>query len=114
LEIVMADKAHSAGNPACKSSVPIIKRRALNRDAAILDAFEQWKTLHAQRRALPLEDNEAEFAIWDRIDAADHRVHDLPAVTPAGVAASCGSPSLTTPRMQNRNMQRCAPILTGS
>jgi hypothetical protein len=38
----MADKAHSAGNPACKSSVPIIKRRDSNRDA----------TIHTTRRAL--------------------------------------------------------------
>jgi hypothetical protein len=31
----MADKAHSAGNPACKSSVPIIKRRDSNRGTTI-------------------------------------------------------------------------------
>jgi hypothetical protein len=91
----MADKAHSAGNPACKSSVPIIKRRDSNRDATILNAFTRWQALHAERQALPETGNFApdcnlltieERAVWKAIDQAENEVHDLPAATPAGVA----------------------------
>lgn len=84
----MAVTAHSAGNPARKVSVPSIKRQAdSNQDAAILQAFEQWKTLHAERRALPPTGHaDQELALWNRIDARDRQVRDLPATTPTGVA----------------------------
>jgi len=57
-----------------------------NPDAAILLAFEQWKTLHAARAALPETASEQETALWDEIDRLDHLVHNLLAHTPAGVA----------------------------
>ncbi len=64
-------------------------------DAQILSAFELWKALQAERRALPdtgnYDDRDKLFtveerAVWDKIDRAETEVHDLPATSPAGAA----------------------------
>lgn len=53
-------------------------------DAAILDGFRRWQTAHAERTAMP-EDQEAPF--WAIIDAAEAEIRSADATTPQGVAA---------------------------
>ena len=64
-------------------------------DSAILAAFARWQALHAERKVLPETGNFAdddkvytveERTLWNAIDVAETAVHDLPAVTPAGIA----------------------------
>lgn len=76
-------------------------------DTQILSAFERWKDLHAERRALPDTGNYddadklftvEERAVWDKIDRVETEVHDLPATTPEGVACKLwiAIPHITT------------------
>lgn len=84
----MADTTHSVGIPARKSSVPLIQCTDSNQDAPILAAFAQWQAalVALNSRDLAGMDFATEQACWKPIDLADTQVHDLPALTPAGVA----------------------------